>query len=289
MSSPSTSSHPERVTVRTFAECKRTGRKITLLTCYDATFAHWLDRAGVDVLMVGDSLGMVFQGHGDTLAVTLEDVVYHSRAISRGTKRAHIVADMPFMTYQVSADLALQNAGRLLSHGRAHSVKLEGGQPMAATVERLVSAGIPVMGHVGLTPQRVHAMGGYRMQGGSDESATRIREDAEAIAAAGAFAVVLECIPQELAAQITESLSVPTIGIGAGSHCDGQVLVSYDMLGLTPQRLPRFVKRYAELGQAVSATARSFCDEVRGGEFPAPAHSYRARGSSGGSDESGKP
>jgi 3-methyl-2-oxobutanoate hydroxymethyltransferase len=265
-----------RVTVPELRRMKQRGDRIAVLTAYDATFARMLDEGGADVLLVGDSLGMVVQGLDTTLPVTLDEMIYHCRAVARGARRALIVGDMPFMSYQVSAEDALRNAGRFLAEGGAHAVKLEGGEPMAATIARLVAVGIPVMAHVGLTPQSVHAMGGFKVQGRSADDAERVLRDALAVADAGAFAVVLEGIPADLATRITEALEVPTIGIGAGPGCDGQVLVSYDMLGLTPDRTPKFVKRYADMFECGVAAVRAYVDEVRAGVFPAPEHSFGA-------------
>jgi len=262
------------VTLPTLRRMKAKGQKITMVTAYDATFARMIDEAGADILLVGDSLGMVVQGRDTTLPVTVDEVIYHCRAVARGTRRAHIVGDMPFLSHQISPEDALRNAGRFLSEGGAHSVKLEGGQSSAPTIERLVEAGIPVMGHVGLTPQSVHAMGGFRVQGKTEEAAERVLADARAVAEAGAFAVVLEGIPSDLAAEVTASLPVPTIGIGAGPACDGQVLVCYDLLGLTPDLKPRFVKRYAELFESGKEAVASYCEEVRAGVFPSEAHGF---------------
>lgn len=253
----------------------RKGReRIVMVTAYDATFAYMLDEAGVDVLLVGDSLGMVVQGLDTTLPVTVDEMVYHTRAVARGASRAHIVADMPFLSYQVTPEEALRNAGRLLAEGSAHAVKLEGGRTVAPAIRRVVQAGIPVVGHVGLTPQSVHAMGGFRVQGKTDEAAERVLEDARAVADAGAYALVLEGIPSDLAAEITEALPIPTIGIGAGPRCDGQVLVCYDLLGLTPNLKPKFVKRYDEWYARGTEAARRFCDEVRTGVFPSAEHGF---------------
>ncbi len=264
------------VTVPRLRVMKERGERFTMVTAYDATFAHMLDEAGVDMLLVGDSLGMVVQGRDSTLPVTVDEVIYHCRAVARGTQRAHIVGDMPFMSYQVSPVEALRNAGRFLAEGAAHSVKLEGGEEMAATIRRIVAAGIPVVGHVGLTPQSVHAMGGFRVQGRTAADAERVLSDARAVEQAGAFAIVLEGIPLDLARRITESLSIPTIGIGAGPHCDAQVLVCYDLLGLTPTLRPKFVKRYAEFYRDGVEAARRYCEEVRGGEFPTKEYSFGA-------------
>ncbi len=245
-----------------------------MITAYDATFAQMLDSAGAEMLLVGDSLGMVIQGQQSTLPVTVDEVIYHCRAVARGTRRAHIVGDMPFMSYQVSPEDALRNAGRFLSEGAAHSVKLEGGQEVAATITRIVHAGIPVVGHVGLTPQSVHAFGGFRVQGKTAAAAERVFEDALAVQDAGAFALVLEGIPSDLAGRITQALDIPTIGIGAGPECDAQVLVCYDLLGLTPNLRPKFVKRYEEFFSRGVDAARKFCDEVRDGTFPSPEYSF---------------
>jgi len=270
----STPRAPARMTVPELRAMKARGDRITVVTAYDATFARMLDEAGVDVLLVGDSVGMVVQGLDSTLPVTVDEIVYHTRAVARGARRAHVVADMPFMSYQVTPEDALRNAGRFLSEGGAHSVKLEGGEAIAPTIRRIVTAGIPVMAHVGLTPQSVHAMGGFRVQGKTEGAAERVLDDAHAVAEAGAYAVVLEGIPTDLAARITEEIGVPTIGIGAGPACDGQVLVSYDLLGLTPELRPRFVKRYEELYARGVEAAKRYCEDVRTGAFPAPEHTF---------------
>ena len=264
-------------TIPTLHELHRAGTPIVMVTAYDATFARLLDEAGVDILLVGDSLGMVIQGQPDTLGVTLEHIIYHSQAVARGASHAHIVADMPFMTYQVSPEDALRSAGRLLAEGRAHAVKLEGGQSVAPTIERLVAAGIPVMAHVGLTPQSVHALGGFRVQGRTDAQALRVLEDARAVADAGAYALVLEGIPGPLAQEVTAAVPIPTIGIGAGVGCGGQVLVCYDMLGMAPDFRPRFVKRYDEWFERGTRAVRAFCDDVRARRFPGPEHTFGAR------------
>ncbi len=254
---------------------KAAGERIAAVTAYDYTFARMLDEAGADILLVGDSLGMVVQGHASTLPVTLDDVLYHCRAVARGRQRAHLVGDMPFMSWQISEGEALRNAGRFLSEGGMHAVKLEGGKSAAPTIKRLVDAGIPVMGHVGLMPQRVHAMGGFRVQGRTDNTAAQIREDAHSVVQAGAYSVVLEGVPAELAKDLSQELSVPTIGIGAGPDTDGQVLVSYDLLGLTPELRPKFVKRYAELYDAGRKATQRYIEEVRSGVFPTSEHSFR--------------
>ncbi|MBI1949156.1 MAG: 3-methyl-2-oxobutanoate hydroxymethyltransferase [Deltaproteobacteria bacterium] len=263
----------KQVTLRTLQHMKRAGQKITMLTAYDATFARLIDASGVDVLLVGDSLGMVIKGEQNTLGVTIEQVAYHTAAVARGTSHAHVVGDMPFMSYQTNAEEALKNAALLLRAG-ASSVKLEGGAGIAPTVARLVEAGIPVMGHVGLMPQSVHAMGGFVVQGKDPASRQRIKEDALALQAAGAYAVVLEGIPADLAAEITASLSIPTIGIGAGAGCDGQVLVLHDLLGLNPAFQPKFVKKYLEGASLVLDAFTRYVADVRGGTFPAAEHSF---------------
>ncbi len=261
---------------------KQRGEKIVMLTAYDATFAALFDDAGVDVLLVGDSLGMVIQGHDTTLPVLLEHMIYHTAAVSRRARRAHVVSDMPFMSYQVSCEQAVAAAGRLVKEGGAHAVKLEGGLAVARQIERIVAAGIPVMGHVGLTPQSVRRMGGFKVQGKDLSSAERIFADAHAAAGAGCYALVLEGIPTELAAAITAELDIPTIGIGAGSACDGQVLVCYDLLGLdSGGQKPKFVKAYTDLGAQVTAAVRAFASEVRAATFPDEAHSYRTEALAG--------
>jgi 3-methyl-2-oxobutanoate hydroxymethyltransferase len=261
----------KKVTIPKLQQMKDRGERIAVLTAYDATFARLLDGAGADVLLVGDSLGMVIQGHPSTLPVTLDEMVYHCRAVARGVQRAHLVADLPFGSYQVSDDEAVRNAGRLIAEGGAEAVKLEGGAEFAGTVARLVRASIPVMGHLGLTPQSVHRFGGYGVQGRTPVQASRLLKDARALEDAGCYALVLESIPAELAAEVTEQLRIPTIGIGAGPDCGGQVLVSYDLLGLDPDFQPRFVRRFAELGVAARDAATRYVAEVRGGTFPSEA------------------
>ena len=274
-----------RVRIPDLLKKKTLHRKITMLTAYDATMARLLDDAGIDVLLVGDSLGMVILGLETTIPVTLDAIVHHARAVSNGTRRALVVADMPFLTYQVSVAEALRNAGRLIQEGGAAAVKMEGGAPVAKAVARLVEVGIPVMGHLGLTPQSVHQLGGYRAVGRTGDEAERLLADAHALEAAGAFAVVLECIPAETAAGITAALGIPTIGIGAGPHCDGQVLVSYDAFGLFDAFVPRFVKQYARLGEQIVASAREYIDDVEAGRFPAAEHSIQATPDGGHSDK----
>jgi 3-methyl-2-oxobutanoate hydroxymethyltransferase len=265
----------DKVTVPEIVTKKRRGEKITCLTAYDYSFARILDEAGVDILLVGDSLGCVVQGHPNTLPVTIDDMIYHARAVARGRRRALLVADMPFLSYQVNPQEALRNAGRLLQEACAEAVKLEGGVAQRATIEAITRAGIPVMGHVGLTPQSVHAFGGYKVQGKEQETRRRILNDAQAVQEAGAFAVVLEGMPAGLAGEITAQLAIPTIGIGAGADCDGQVLVVHDMLGLFDDFTPKFVKRYAELKEVMSGAVRQFISEVREQRFPGREHSFK--------------
>lgn len=265
-----------KVTIHTLKKQKTAGQKICMVTAYDATFARILDDAGADVLLVGDSLGMVVQGNDSTLPVTMDQMVYHSKAVTRGAKRAHVVGDLPFMSYQNSVEEAVRNAGRLVSEGGVGSVKLEGGAEFSQTIERIVRASIPVMGHLGLTPQSVHKMGGYVVQGRDEQTARRLLEDAVALENAGCYAVVLEGVPLELAKQITARLSIPTIGIGAGKHCDGQVLVCYDLLGLNPDFKPKFVKRYADMFTGITQAAQTFFTEVRAETFPDAEHSFHS-------------
>lgn len=254
---------------------KRAGQKIAMLTAYDATMAALLDRAGIDILLVGDSLGTVILGYETTLPVTLEAVIHHTRAVVRGAKRALVVADLPFLSYQTSIPDAIRSAGRLLQEGGAAAVKLEGGAPMADTVRRLVEIGIPVMGHLGLTPQSFHSLGGHRAVGKTQNEAEALLEGATALEQAGAFAMVLESMPAEVARAVTARVAIPTIGIGAGPHCDGQVLVSYDALGLFDAFVPRFVKQYAKLGEAVVAAAKEYIADVESGRFPAAEHTIQ--------------
>jgi len=249
-------------------------QRIGMITAYDYPSSRISDAAGADIILVGDSLGMVIQGHANTLPVKLEHVIYHTAAVARGARRAHIVGDMPFMSYQVSPEQALESAGRLVQEGGAHAVKLEGGREMVPQVARIVTAGIPVMGHIGLTPQSVHRMGGFKVQGKDAGSARRLVEDATALEAAGCYAIVLEGMPAELAREITASLAIPTIGIGAGAGCDGQVLVGYDLLGMNPEFRPKFVKAYEALHERIIAATRAFASEVQAGTFPAEEHSF---------------
>jgi len=265
----------DKITVPEIVKKKRRGEKITCLTAYDYSFARILDEAGVDILLVGDSLGCVVQGQPNTLPVTMGDMIYHTRAVARGCRRALLVGDLPFLSYQVSREEAVRNAGRLLQEAGAEAVKLEGGVVQRDTIEAITRAGIPVMGHIGLTPQSVHAFGGYRIQGKEKETRNRILSDARAVEEAGAFAVVLEGMPADLAGEITAQLTIPTIGIGAGPDCDGQVLVIHDLLGLFDDFTPKFVKRYADLKETMNGAVKNFISEVRERKFPGPEHSFR--------------
>ncbi len=260
-----------RVTTRTFAARKAAGEPIVMVTAYDAPGARLADEAGVDSILVGDSLGMVVLGMDDTLGVTMDDMVRHTAAVARATSRAMVAADMPFMSFQVTAEEAMRNAARLVVEGGAQAVKVEGGRAVAGAVRRIVDAGIPVVGHVGLTPQSVHELGGYRTQAREAAPAVRLVEDCRALEEAGAFAVVLECIPAELAALVTRSIGVPSIGIGAGGGCDGQVQVFHDLLGLGSYT-PKHARRYADLAPAVRDAIASYADDVRSGDFPAEEH-----------------
>ena len=262
------------VTTSVIGEMKRKGEKITMLTAYDYFTAALLDEAGVDIILIGDSLGMVVLGYDSTLPVTMEDMIHHIRPVSRAAKRAMVIGDMPFMSYQVSVEEALRNAGRFLQEAGAHGVKLEGGREVAEIVRRITSAGIPVMGHLGLTPQSVHKLGGYKVQGREDVEAKRIMEDSRILEEAGAFSVVLESVPAGLAEEITKSLEIPTIGIGAGVHCDGQVLVVNDMLGMFEKFTPKFVKKYANLNIMMKEAVKQYLDEVRAEVFPGEEHSF---------------
>lgn len=267
----------DKVTIHTLKRLKQSGQKICMVTAYDATFARILDDAGADVMLVGDSLGMVVQGHDSTLPVTMDQMVYHCAAVTRGARRAHVVGDLPFMSYQVSVEAAVRNAGRLVSEGGVGSVKLEGGAEFADVISAITRASIPVMGHLGLTPQSVHKMGGYVVQGRDEDAARKILEDAIALERAGCYALVLEGVPLELARQISQRLSIPTIGIGAGKYCDGQVLVCYDLLGMNPDFKPKFVKRYGNLHGSITEAAGTFFSEVRAGSFPDEEHSFKSK------------
>ena len=257
---------------------KDEGRRFAMLTVYDFLSARILDEAGIPVLLVGDSLGMVMLGHPTTLPVTMDDMIHHAKAVARGARQALLVGDMPFMSYQASVDDAVRNAGRFVQEAGMHAVKLEGGGTVIEITRRLTEAGIPVMGHLGLTPQSVHKMGGFKVQGKTDAQAARILADARALEKAGAFSIVLEGMPSMLAADVTHALRIPTIGIGAGPACDGQVLVFHDMLGLTTGKAPKFVKRYANLAEEISKAATAYAEDVRTGKFPGPEHEYSSNG-----------
>jgi 3-methyl-2-oxobutanoate hydroxymethyltransferase len=262
------------LTVLDLVGMKAAGRRIVMLTCYDAVFARLLEQADVDVLLVGDSLNQVIAGQETTLSATLDQMIYHAAAVRRSARRSLVFVDLPFLTYQITVPDAIRNAGRVLQETGAHGVKLEGGRPMAETVRALVDRGIPVIGHLGLTPQSVHALGGYRVQGRDAAAAGRLQADAKALEAAGACAIVLELLPSELARSISAALAIPTIGIGAGPGCDGQVLVLHDMLGLNEGFNPKFLKRFAELGEAVRQAVRAYGGEVRNGSYPGTEHSF---------------
>jgi 3-methyl-2-oxobutanoate hydroxymethyltransferase len=251
--------------------------KIVMVTAYDYTMARIVDSADVDMVLVGDSVGMVVQGLPDTLGVTLDDMIYHSRCVARGLNQAHLTVDMPFMSYQISPEQALASAGRLVKEGHAQSVKLEGGERSAASIQAIVEAGIPVVAHIGLTPQSVNALGGFKVQGRSDAAAEQLLRDAHAVQEAGAFCVVLEMVPAELASAVSDALQIPTIGIGAGVDCDGQVLVCNDLLGFDTSFKPRFVKRFAELEEPMIQAVKSYTKEVREGTFPTAAHAFHRR------------
>ena len=259
----------------TFKESKKNGEKLTMLTAYDYTIAKLLDESGVDSILVGDSLGMVVLGYDDTLSVTMEDMIHHSAAVARGAKNALVITDMPFMSYQTSVYDAVVNAGRLVKEGKAQAVKLEGGIEFCEHIKAIVKASIPVCAHIGLTPQSINAFGGFKVQGKGKEEAQRLLDEARAVEEAGAFAVVLECVPAKLAKKISESISIPTIGIGAGAGCDGQVLVYQDMLAMYSDFKPKFVKQYAQIGSVMKDAFRQYIDEVKSGAFPSEEHTFK--------------
>ena len=262
-------------TIVTFKDAKKRCEKLTMLTAYDYSMAKLIDDAGVNGILVGDSVGMVCLGYEDTISVTMEDMIHHTKAVSRGVKNALVVADMPFMSYQTSVYDAVVNAGRLMKEGRAHAVKLEGGISMCDRIEAIVKASIPVMAHIGLTPQSVNAIGGFKVQGKNEEAAKELIEAAKAVEKAGAFAIVLECVPSKLAAIIRKEVSIPTIGIGAGSECDGQILVYQDMLGMFSDFTPKFVKKFADVGEKMTEAFREYIKEVQDGTFPGPEHGFK--------------
>ena len=262
-------------TVATFASAKVEGRKLSMLTAYDYSTAKLEDEAGIDGILVGDSLGNVVLGYEDTLSVTMVDMIHHCAAVARGAKNALIVCDMPFMSYEISVEQAVTNAGRLLKEGRANCVKLEGGREVCPQVAAIVAAGIPVMGHIGLTPQSINAFGGFKVQGKSEAAARKLIEDARALQEAGAFSIVLEAVPAKLATLVTEAVDVPTIGIGAGAGCDGQILVYQDMLSMFSDFCPKFVKQFANVGQAMREGFTAYINEVQAGTFPSEEHTFK--------------
>jgi len=263
-----------RVTTTFFREAKKDGRMITMLTAYDYLMASLVEKAGIDAILVGDSLGNVVLGYSSTIPVTMDDMIHHIKAVTRGVSRAMVVGDMPFMSYHLSMEESLKNAGRILQEGGAQAVKLEGGREVTDVVRKIVAAGIPVMGHIGLTPQSVNQIGGYKVQGKEEAAAKKLIADAKALEEAGVFAIVLELVPLQLARMITEQINVPTIGIGAGPYCSGQILVTHDLLGMYGGNKPKFVKYYANLNQDIIKALQSYCEEVRHGSFPAPEHCF---------------
>ena len=263
-----------RISITGLKAKKQRGERIVMMTCYDYPSARLLEAAGVDILFIGDTLGMTVLGYDSTIPVTMDEMLHHTKAVVRGSSSAHVLADMPFMSYQTSPEDALRNAGRLLKEGGAQSVKLEGGVRVAETVSFIVDAGVPVMGHIGLTPQSINQLGGYKVQGKTPASAVRLVNDAVALEQAGAYAIVLECVPLELAKTITDRLAIPTIGIGAGPHCDGQVQVFHDLLGLFQDFVPRHAKRYTDLGAQITEAVRVYATEVREGTFPTEKESF---------------
>lgn len=263
-----------RFTVTSFLEAKNKQEKITMLTAYDYSMAKIIDEAGIDSILVGDSLGMVFQGYDSTLEVTVDDIIYHCRAVARGVKNAMIIADMPFLSYHISTQESVRNAGRMIQEGRAHAVKLEGGVEVVDKVKAIRNAQIPVIGHIGLTPQSIHVFGGFKVQGKEVAQAQKLVNDAKALQEAGAFAIVLEGIPEALAKIITESVQIPTIGIGAGKHCDGQVLVINDLLGMYSEFTPKFVKQYAKVSSIIKDALTQYSSEVKTSTFPEKKHTF---------------
>ena len=264
-----------RVTIRDLRRMKRNGEKIPMITAYDYTSAQLVEQAGIPLILVGDSLGQVVLGYDSTVPVTMDDMVHHIKTVVRGAQRAHVVGDLPFLSYHADVPEAIRNAGRLLKEGGAQSVKLEGGRAQAETVSRIVESGIPVMGHIGLMPQAVNQLGGYRVQGRSLKDAVRLMEDARALEEAGAYAIVLECVPAQLARMITERVGVPTIGIGAGAGCDGQVQVFHDMMGLYQEFTPKHARQYAQLGQTIVEATLSYAQDVENERFPDDSESFK--------------
>lgn len=264
----------KKFTIKSFQKAKDDKRPISMLTAYDYSMAKILDSAGVDALLVGDSLGMVVQGHDSTISVTVDDMIYHAKAVTRAAQRALVIVDMPFMSYHTSAYEAVKNAGRLMKEGGAHAIKLEGGIEFAETIRQIVRAQIPVMGHIGMTPQSVHMFGGFKVQGKSLSQAQKILDDAKALEEAGVFAITLECVPEELSKIISETVNVPTIGIGAGKYCDGQVLVINDMLGMYSNFVPKFVKQYAQLSLGIEEAIQTYIKELNDNSFPEKKHTF---------------
>lgn len=264
----------DKVTTATIRRMKAEGKPITMLTAYDYSLAKMVDAAGIDMILVGDSLANVMLGYESTLPVTMEDMIHHVKAVCRGATRAMVVADMPFLSYQVSVEEAVRNAGRFLKETDAQAVKLEGGREVVDVVRKIVDAGIPVMGHLGLTPQSIHQLGAFKVQGKDEQAAKKLIDDARALEGAGVFSIVLECVPAQLAKMVTEMLKVATIGIGAGPYCDGQVLVIHDMLGLYPRTSPKFVKKYVNLQEDIAAALKQYKEEVEERSFPGPEHSF---------------
>ena len=271
----STQTKITRKTILDIKKMKIDGEKITVLTAYDYGMASVLDECDIDMILVGDSLGNVVLGYDTTLPVTMEDMLHHTKAVSRAAHNALIVADMPFLSYQVSPEAALANAGRFLKEANAQAIKLEGGEEQVETVHKIICAGIPVMAHLGLTPQSIHQLGGYKVQGKKEDAAEKMIRDAKSLEEAGVFSLVLECVPEKLAAEITSSISIPTIGIGAGVHCDGQVLVVNDMLGMNERMTPKFVKKYANLNMEIKKAVKTYITEVKTGNFPDSEHSFK--------------
>lgn len=263
------------VTTTTFHDKKVAGEKITVLTAYDYSMARLLDDAGVDCILVGDSLGMTMLGYDDTLSVTMDDMIHHTKAVRRGTKNAMVVADMPFLSYHISDEEAVRNAGRFIKEAGANAVKLEGGYAVKSKIEAIVAAQIPVMGHIGLTPQSVNMFGGFKVQGKSEAQARKLIEEAKLLETIGCYSIVLECVPEKLARLITEQLTIPTIGIGAGAGCDGQVLVIQDVLGMYTELTPKFVKQYANLKDVIENAVSHYCDDVKSGQFPEEKHTFK--------------
>ena len=264
-----------KTTVSTVQKMKDNGEKITMLTAYDYSTAKLFDEAGIDTMLVGDSLGMVMLGYDSTIPVTVDDMIHHSAAVARGAKNALVITDMPFMSYQTSVYDAVVNAGRIMKEGRAGAVKLEGGQDLCPQISAIVKASIPVCAHLGLTPQSINAFGGFKVQGKTEAAAKKLIEDAKAVEEAGAFMLVMECVPEKLAKIVTETVSIPTIGIGAGRYCDGQVLVNQDMFGMYSDFVPKFVKQFANVGDVMRGAVKAYIDEINAGTFPGPEHTYK--------------